>query len=500
MTRLTLKSGAPAPDAAQPADPADLGRRRLLGQAAAGAAFAGAPMLLKAAPLSSRPNILFVLLDDAPRNAYGVQENAFPVISGNYLGSWLSYPAASCNSPLCAPGRAGTLSGLVSQHHGVADNHTGYNLDLGGTWMEALQRAGYRCGGYGKLINGFGVDPQPAGLPPFPYWASQTLVPPGFDDFHMLVSEPGYFGYTLNDNGVPTTHGSIDTNQPGTDYSVDVSRQQILAFIEQAPAGPKRVPWAVYWAPNAPHRDRGTVPTPPARYAARQVSLSTQPNFNAPTGPQTEMPWLQAFRPLPMTPEEIASTRNEHTQAMRALMSVNEGLKLLMDTLKARGELDSTVIVVATDNSHIYGAWGLQDKGTSFEDSLNLMLRIRYPGVASGSRPQAVSNIDLAPTLCQLAGARMRGRVDGVSFVATLKNARAKFRDAAPFGCTKDGPGNPAMDGLRFADRKLTRGAEGGSAAGQAWAHDLVSDPWELASRVPSAADLSELDRVLRSF
>jgi arylsulfatase A-like enzyme len=440
----------------------------------------------QALPLGFAPNIVFLMTDDGPRDSYDAAAKGMPVLSQRYLGHWLSYPNASCNDPLCAPGRAATLSGLVSQHHGVLDNQTGQHLRLDRTWLAALQQAGYLCGGYGKLINGWGVD-----------FGSTTQIPPGFDDFHMLVSDPGYFNYVLNDNGTPTTYGQKDTNAPGTDYLTDVSRIQILDFITQTHRDQAARPWAVYWAPNAPHRDAGTGPLPAARYGNAPVVVVDPPHFNS--GAQAQMPWLgKAQKKYPL---DVQAIHKEHTAALRALLAVNEGLKAIMDLLSRLGILEQTVIVVATDNSHMYGAYGLQDKGTSFEDALNYLLRIRYPGAPDGEqRLQAVSNIDIAPFLCELAGATMPGQVDGQSFVASLLNAKAPFREAAPICHAKDGPGTPTFDGLRFADRKLAVGRAKGSADGEQWAHNLLTDPWELRAVAPSAKDLKKLQKVLDSF
>ena len=456
----------------------------LLGATPARARFGGPAAL----PLGFAPNIVFVLTDDGPINSYGLVENAFPVVGQRYRGHWLSYPNASCNDPLCAPGRAATLSGLVSQHHGVIDNQTGVNLNLGATWVEALHRAGYRCGGYGKLINGFGDEGFPG------------VVPPGFDDFHMLVGNPGYFDYDLNNNGVVRHYGKKDNNLPGTHYLTDVNRYQILKFISETHRANPDQPWAVYWAPNAPHKDGGgnvTGPLPPDRYDETTVTLTDPPNFNA--GPQAQMPWLadaQAREPL-----DVDATHTEHTLAMQALMAVNEGLQAIIDRVDSLGLLDRTVFVVTTDNGHIYGAHGLQDKGTAFEESLNLLLRVRYPGAPDGeTRPQAVSNIDIAPFMCELAGATMAGAVDGQSFVATLLDPSAPFREAAPICHAKDGPGTPAFDGLRFPDRKVIKGRKPGHAKGQAWMHNLLTDPYELNALPPSSADLAKLKRMLDGF
>ena len=70
-------------------------------------------------PLGFTPNIVFLLTDDGPRNSYSDVENAFPVVSNGYQGSWLSYPNASCNGPLGAPGRAGDVARGVLGDPGV---------------------------------------------------------------------------------------------------------------------------------------------------------------------------------------------------------------------------------------------------------------------------------------------------------------------------------------------------------------------------------------------
>jgi N-acetylglucosamine-6-sulfatase len=323
------------------------------------------------------------------------------------------------------------------------------------------------------------------------------VVPPGFDDFHMLVSSPGYIDYDLNDNGTVTHHGNKDTNGPDTDYSTDLSRFQILDFIDKNAKTDRHRPWAVYWAPNAPHRDGGDTAMPPARYLDAEVPMTDPPNFN--TGPQAQLPWLQVAQKKQRL--DVPGIHREHLFAMRALKAVDEGLRAIMDRLDALGLLDRTVIVIGTDNSHNFGAYGLQDKGTAFEDALNYLLRIRFPGAPDGAeRLQAVSNIDIAPFLCELAGARMPSKVDGVSFVSSLLDGSAPFREAAPLSHPSDSFNTPSFDGLRFPDRKVIVGRKGGHASGQVWMHNMIADPWELNGLPPTQEDLDKVQAMLDSF
>ena len=62
------------------------------------------------------------------------------------------------------------------------------------------------------------------------------------------------------------------------------------------------------------------------------------------------------------------------------ILSVDDSLGRLMDTLRAAGELDNTVVIFMGDNGLLEGEHGMVDKRTMHEASIRIPLIVRYPG------------------------------------------------------------------------------------------------------------------------
>src|SRR5439155_321841 len=87
----------------------------------------------------------------------------------------------------------------------------------------------------------------------------------------------------------------------------------------------------------------------------------------------------------------------------------------LLESLRARGEIDRTLIVVAGDHGEGLGDHGERTHGMLLYDStLRVPLVVKAPGVAPTRRDEAVSLVDIAPTILRAVGlaqpAEMKGR------------------------------------------------------------------------------------------
>jgi arylsulfatase A-like enzyme len=488
------------------------------------------------------PNFVVVMMDDAPSDCFNPAFNCFNSITGADAPNWLSYVNSIVNDPLCAPARASVLTGLISQHHNVVNNDVGKRTPYGATWFTALKEAGYVNGGFGKLMNHYGTLEYDEDR--YTLIHSTEYMEKGFnkkhDEFRMLVSEPGYLDYTLlsyyvDANGTRIgdpagmnalrdygcSNPETDEATRDTDYLTDVSRFHILDFIDRVV--PLSRPFAVYWAPNAPHKDGGkdSGPLPAWRHrnalTLQDMYDNPSPTFNAKTDNQADLPWLQSLRPPGgwMSPGQKDCVLTEKMLGLRAMKAVDEALAAIVDKLDSLGILDKTVIMVLTDNGHMYGTFQMTDKGTSFEDALNMRLRVRFPNYG-GVRNQVVSNVDLANFVCELAGATdFMALNDGLSFLPTIASATAVHRRETLFCHAVDKPGTPAFDGLRIyselpgdqINRKIVRARCTGKPAnsdpkldkryvaeGQAWAHDLANDPYEKHSLTPTAAEIQQIE------
>ena len=89
------------------------------------------------------------------------------------------------------------------------------------------------------------------------------------------------------------------------------------------------------------------------------------------------------------------------------LLSLDEQIERIVNALDESGELDNTYILFLSDNGYFAGEHRIrQGKFLSHVQSSHVPLLVRGPGIAAGSRSNAlVSNVDIAPTVAQIAGA-----------------------------------------------------------------------------------------------
>ena len=103
---------------------------------------------------------------------------------------------------------------------------------------------------------------------------------------------------------------------------------------------------------------------------------------------------------------------------------MDEGVKKVVGALRAKGELNSTLIVYTTDNGYFHGEHRLpQYKGRIYEESIRVPLEIRGPGIPrSIERRELSTNADLAPTIIDVANANPGLQMDGRSLIPVAKH------------------------------------------------------------------------------
>ncbi|MDP9363610.1 MAG: sulfatase, partial [Chloroflexota bacterium] len=353
---------------------------------------------------SARPNIVLILLDDL--DARSVE--AMPNVMSLLRDQGTTFENFFVTTPLCCPSRASILRGQYAHNHGVLRNVKkgrkpgGFPtfLELGregstvATW---LHDAGYRTALVGKYLN------------QYPEGAEPGHVPPGWDEW-SAEARGQYFNYRLNENGTVVRYG----RDPG-DYQTDVLAAKATDFVARSAVDDR--PFFLYLAPHAPH----TPATPAPRHAEAFAGATAPraPSFNeADVGDKPG--WVRAAPAL--SADEIAGIDELHRQRSRSLLAVDDMVAALVDALRAGGALDDTYVLLTSDNGFHQGEHRLPGgKGDPYEASIRVPLLVRGPGVAAGGTVGELAlNVDLAPTLAELAGATAPGFVDGRSLVPLL--------------------------------------------------------------------------------
>src|SRR5262249_25477188 len=117
---------------------------------------------------------------------------------------------------------------------------------------------------------------------------------------------------------------------------------------------------------------------------------------------------------------------------LRALAAVDEGVGQLFKALEEANQLGNTVIIFSSDNGFFWGEHGFADKRWAYDESIRDPLLIRFPKMIKPDTvlDQLVLNIDIAPTLLELAGASVPKTIQGRSLLPLFKDTKASWRNS----------------------------------------------------------------------
>jgi arylsulfatase A-like enzyme len=372
-------------------------------------------------PPRRAPNVLFFMTDDQRQDAvsaYGNRILKTPHMDRIADGG-LRFTEAFVTNALCAPSRASILTGLYSHAHGVITNGDGPTFrnqpglrDEQLTFPELLRQAGYHTSLVGKWH--------------LPSW------PTGFDQWVILPGQGAYHDPDMIANGARVKmRGHVE----------DVIGDQAVTFLRERP---KDRPFALLCQFKAPHRNW----SPAARFqpAFADVTLPVPRTFEdrLEGRPEAVRQSDMAIADMPDFRDQVPASlpRDERKRRnlellvknyYRVLLGVDENVGRVLDVLDEQGVAGDTVVVYTSDNGFFLGEHGLFDKRLMYEPSIRVPMLLRYPPrVKAGQVDTAhlVLNVDVAPTLLELAGLPVPAAMHGRSWVPLLEGGAAPWRDA----------------------------------------------------------------------
>ncbi|MBA3451022.1 MAG: sulfatase [Chloroflexia bacterium] len=464
----------------------------LLASCGRGAAASPAPASVYADAIGrqqrSRPNIILILLDDLRYDDVSVM----PAVQSLLVDQGASFSNYMTTTPGCAPARASILRGQYQHNHGVMRSQgpvggferfhaLGHERSTVATW---LQDAGYTTALIGKYLNHYPTDDKATDA------VAATYRPPGWDEWAGVTDE-GYYKIEVNENGQLTRYRGEGQ------YSTDVFAAMAVDFV--ARTAPTGQPFFLNVAPRAPHG--------PAEPATRHLSALAgtiaprPPSYNE-ADVSDKPAWVQAIPPL--SDEQIAQLDEYHLARLRTLLAVDELVANLVEALSNAGVLDSTYILLTSDNGYHLGEHRASlEKGSPYEEVIRMPLLVRGPDVPAGRTIEAVaSHADLAPTFAAWAGASTPGFVDGRSLAPLLDRGPipADWREAVLIehyaDRTEESKKQPGFSTLRGKDFTYVE-----YSTGERELYDLRQDPYQLDNLAATAdpAYMRGLSRALAS-
>ncbi|KAL6057969.1 hypothetical protein STEG23_015837 [Scotinomys teguina] len=316
-------------------------------------------------------------------------------------------------SALCCPSRASILTGKYPHNHHVVNNTLEGNCSSK-SWQKiqepstfpAILRSwcGYQTFFAGKYLNEYGA-PDAGGL---------EHVPLGWSYWYALERNSKYYNYTLSINGKARRHGE----NYSVDYLTDVLANLSLDFLDYKS---NSEPFFMMISTPAPHSPWTAAPQ--YQKAFQNVFAPRNKNFNI---HGTNKHWLIRQAKTPMTNSSIQFLDDAFRRRWQTLLSVDDLVEKLVKRLDVTGELDNTYIFYTSDNGYHTGQFSLPiDKRQLYEFDIKVPLLVRGPGIKPNQTSKMlVSNIDLGPTILDLAGYDLnKTQMDGMSLLPILKGA-----------------------------------------------------------------------------
>jgi N-acetylglucosamine-6-sulfatase len=419
-----------------------------------------------------RPNIVVLETDDQTVESLRVMGNVQRLL----MAEGTTFDNSFVANSLCCPSRATLLTGQYSHNNGVFSNTLPsggyYRLNNANTLAVWLQRAGYYTAHLGKYLNGYGTR-------------NAREIPPGYSEWHGTVDPSTYRFYqtTFNDNGTLNTTGT----DPGS-YLTDVVASRASEMVRRMAASSQPFfLWTAFLAPHSggpresddPPANTGVATPVPAprhrnRFAAEPLPLP--PSFNE--ADMSDKPRSMRRRPR-LGARRIAAIREAYQQRLESLLAVDEAVATIVENLRQTGELDNTVIILTDDNGFFHGEHRVPTgKVLLYEPSIRVPLIVRGPGFPRGvRRGQLVANVDLAPTILQLARAPAGRTIDGRSLLRLAADRGVEYgRDIL----IERAPAAAAANFTAIRSRNFLY-AEYGN--GDTELYDLRRDPFQLVSR-----------------
>ena len=376
--------------------------------------------------MTRRPNFLIIMMDqlngtlfpDGPADfLHAPNLKALAARSARFRNNYTA-------SPLCAPGRASFMSGQLPSRTGVYDNAAEFASSIP-TYAHHLRAAGYHTCLSGKMhfvgpdqLHGFEerltTDIYPADFG----WTPDYRKPGERIDwwYHNLGSVTGA--------GVAET-----TNQMEYDDEVAFHATQKLYDYARSSDEAEPRPWCLTVSFSHPHDP----------YVARRKYWDLYENCQA-LDPEVgfiakgnQDPHSQRlydasdYASFDITPEQIRRSRRGYFANISYL---DDKVGELVDVLERTRVLDDTIILFCSDHGDMLGERGLWFKMCFFEGSVRVPLMIAGTGIRPGLIETPVSNLDICPTLCDLAGIDMSGIAPWADGESLLPFVRGETRTA----------------------------------------------------------------------
>ena len=424
----------------------------------------------------TQPNILIIMVDQLNGTLFpdGPAEWLHAPNLKKLAARSTRFKNAYTASPLCAPGRAAFMSGQLPSATGVYDNAAEFASSIP-TYAHHLRRAGYQTCLAGKM-HFVGPDQ----LHGFEERLTTDIYPADFG-WTPDYRKPGErIDWWYHNMGSVMSAGVAETSNQ-MEYD-DAVAYEATRKIYELSRGLNARPWCLTASFTHPHDPYVARKKYWNLYEGCEHLLPVIPAMDYDDHDSHSQRIFDAnnWREFNITEEDIKRSRRAYFANISYLDDkVGEILQTLEDTRQ------EAIIVFVSDHGDMLGERGLWFKMSFFEGSSRVPMMICAPQMEAGLQTTPVSNIDVCPTLCDLAGVSMEEVAEWTTGQSLVPMGQGVERtEPVAMEYAAEGSYSPLVS-LRYGKWKYNRCA---LDADQLF--DLEADPHELTNlaQVPAQA------------
>jgi len=400
---------------------------------------------------TKRPNIVWLVQDHVVWKHYMDTEGPKPNLPtfNRVASEGIKFDRAYTTIPLCGPARASMVTGVYPHRHGILNNGIKGTLSMSkgsptGTFNSYLSEEGYRTGYFGKWhagtgnaqdcgFEGFSLPEygNPYGSPEFAQYLHKYNLPEPVVDVEWRANGELDKNVRLMERGLEPNrkvgigHPSAGTFQTQAETSEAYFVSQLASdWIEQRAEDEQPFVLRVdVWGPHQPY-----LVAEPFKDSINPKDIPEYPNFGNDFSDRPEYhkkdraEWRQRTGfTIWEEWQPIVARAYEHFE------QTDTALGKVLDALERTGLADNTIIIYTADHGDILASnGGLFDKDSMLtEETMSIPLAIKWPGVTVGGQScdLLVTNMDIVPTVLDMAGIQPPAHMDGDSLTKLMKKA-----------------------------------------------------------------------------
>jgi len=351
---------------------------------------------------SKKPNILVLISDDQRWDQVSYADN--PLIPqlktpnmDKLARQGVYFNNAFVTTPICSVSRASIMTGKYSCTHGMNHFNTPITKEvLSKSYPALLHDSGYKTGILGKW--GMGIDGTEDVFDLFNAWANQGSY------FHSTDS-----GKIHNSEWLAIrTREFLESCTPEQPFCLTVCFKS-----PHHPYQPDERDKDLFGNVIIPKRDTDT----PEGYLAMSSHVMEKS--------------LNRWCYFDERKDEATKNRFEK-DFLRCVISLDRSVGKIMQTLEELNLSDNTLVIYLSDNGYLWGEHGLGGKWLLYEESIRVPIIIQGPGVPDKMRgvklDKLALNIDIAPTILDIAGVPIPSEMDGMSLYPLLLDENSPSR------------------------------------------------------------------------